>query len=107
MYIFRGLFQHDRLSEISLCGCSGNIYNHGEADNVWVSDSSVTHADGEEYSYSQQPVDDGYGYSEMDNPLDQMVPIPVSFLSLEWLMSWISFSLFFDYENSFCYQCGL
>lgn len=54
---------------------SGNIYNHGEADNVWVSGSSVNHGDGEEYSYSQQPID-RYEYSEMDNPLNQMVPIP-------------------------------
>ncbi|XP_030452382.1 OVARIAN TUMOR DOMAIN-containing deubiquitinating enzyme 12-like isoform X2 [Syzygium oleosum] len=54
---------------------SGNIYNHGEADHGWVYDSSISHGDGEDYSYSQQPVD-GYEYSEMDNPLNQMVPIP-------------------------------
>lgn len=89
-----------------LCGCSGNIYNHGEADHGWVYDSSISPGDGEDYSYSQQPVD-GYECSEMDNPLNQMVPIPVSFLSLEWLMSRISFFLFFHYEKSFCYQCGL
>lgn len=84
MYLFRGLFQHNNFTETSLGGCSGNIYNHGEADNVWVSGSSVNHGDGEEYSYSQQPID-RYEYSEMDNPLNQMVPIPVSFISLEWL----------------------
>lgn len=54
---------------------SGNICNHGEADNAWVSGSSINYGDGEEYCYSQQPVD-SYEYSEMDDPLNQMVPIP-------------------------------
>ncbi|KAF8042614.1 hypothetical protein BT93_A1064 [Corymbia citriodora subsp. variegata] len=53
---------------------AGNIYNHGEADNVWVSGSSICRGDGDEYSYSQQPVD-GYEYNEIDNPLNQVVPI--------------------------------